>query len=559
MVKHVWRLLNKEWSGLHEAAYLLGFFALFSQMLALVRDRLFAYTFGASHTLDLYYAAFRIPDFIFVSLGSLVSLSVLIPFLLEKIDQSDSEARSFLSQLFSFFLILMVVVGVTAWFLTPRLLPWLFPSYVGGEFYSELVAMSRILLLSPILLGLSNFLASITQIYKRFFIYAISPLLYNLGIIIGILFLYPFFGLSGLAWGVVLGAFCHLLIQVPFVIQQGLWPRFRFRVDFRSIRRVMTVSLPRTITLSANELSKLFLIALAATLATGSISVFSFAFNLQAVPLSIIGVSYSLAAFPSLTRFFLRGEHEQFIKQMITSAQHIIFWILPATVLFIVLRAQIVRTILGSGQFDWSDTRLTAATLALFAVSLVPQALALLFVRSYYARGKTWQPLLWNSVASAVVIIGSYILIQVFQQAPIFRYFIESLFKVDDISGGEVLMLPLAFSFGLFVNLFAHWRSFHYDFPSFSRPVLRTFWHSFSASVLAGGVAYLGLNLFSTVFDLNTFWGIFLQGLLSGIMGIIAAIIVLGLMKSHELKEIWQTLHRRIWGVQIIGPDPDMI
>lgn len=559
MVKHVWRLLNKEWSGLHEAAYLLAFFALFSQILALVRDRLFAYTFGASHTLDLYYAAFRIPDFIFVSLGSLVSLSVLIPFLLEKIDQSDGEARSFLSQLFSFFLMLMVVVGMIAWFLTPRLLPWLFPSYVGGEFYPELVAMSRILLLSPILLGLSNFLASITQIYKRFFIYAISPLLYNIGIIVGIIFLYPFFGLTGLAWGVVIGALCHLLIQIPFVIQQGLWPRFRFHISLRSIRQVIMISLPRTITLSANELAKLFLITLAATLATGSISVFSFAFNLQAVPLSIIGVSYSLAAFPSLTRFFLRGENEQFVRQMVTSAQHIIFWTLPATVLFIVLRAQIVRTVLGSGQFDWSDTRLTAATLALFVVSLVPQALALLFVRSYYARGKTWQPLIWNGIAAVVIIVGSYILIRIFQQAPVFRYFMESLFKVDDIPGAEVLMLPLAFSLGLFANLIAHWRSFHHDFPRFSRPVLRTFWHSFSASILAGGVTYLGLNFFSTIFDLNTFWGIFLQGLLAGVMGIATAVVILGLMKSNELKEIWQTLHHRIWGSQIIGPDPDMV
>lgn len=559
MVKHVWRLLNKEWSGLHEAAYLLAFFALFSQILALVRDRLFAYTFGASHTLDLYYAAFRIPDFIFVSLGSLVSLSVLIPFLLEKIDQSDGEARSFLSQLFSFFLMLMVVVGMIAWFLTPRLLPWLFPSYVGGEFYPELVAMSRILLLSPILLGLSNFLASITQIYKRFFIYAISPLLYNIGIIVGIIFLYPFFGLTGLAWGVVIGALCHLLIQIPFVIQQGLWPRFRFHISLRSIRQVIMISLPRTITLSANELAKLFLITLAATLATGSISVFSFAFNLQAVPLSIIGVSYSLAAFPSLTRFFLRGENEQFVRQMVTSAQHIIFWTLPATVFFIVLRAQIVRTVLGSGQFDWSDTRLTAATLALFVVSLVPQALALLFVRSYYARGKTWQPLIWNGIAAVVIIVGSYILIRIFQQAPVFRYFMESLFKVDDIPGAEALMLPLAFSLGLFANLIAHWRSFHHDFPRFSRPVLRTFWHSFSASILAGGVTYLGLNFFSTIFDLNTFWGIFLQGLLAGVMGIATAVVILGLMKSNELKEIWQTLHHRIWGSQIIGPDPDMV
>ncbi len=558
MVKKVWQLLSREWSGLHEAAYLLGFFAFLSQVLALVRDRLLAHSFGASHALDLYYAAFRIPDFIFVSLGSLVSLSVLIPFLLEKIDSSEAEAKSFLTQIFSFFFLFISFASIIIYYFTPQLLSYLFPEYARDALYPELVSMSRILLLSPIFLGLSNFLASVTQLYKRFFIYALSPLLYNLGIIVGIIWLYPSLGLPGLTLGVVLGAVLHFLIQVPFVVARGLWPRFTLRLRWPAIKRVVLLSLPRTLTLSANELAKLFLISLAALLATGSISVFSFAFNLQAVPLSIIGVSYSLAAFPTLTRLFSNGDSDKFLRQMINSAQHIIFWTLPTVVLFIVLRAQVVRVILGSGRFDWSNTRLTAAALALFALSLVPQSLALLFVRSYYARARTWTPLWLNALSSAAIIAASYGLVQYFHSSDTFRYFISSLLRVDAIAGAEVLMLPLGFSLGLFLNLLLHWRFFHRDYPGFSRPVWRSFWHSFSASVLAGVVTYLFLNILSTVFNLNTFSGIFLQGLLAGLAGIAALIFFLHQFGSHELRIVWQTLHRKIWGSQIVGPDPDL-
>lgn len=566
MVKKVWQLLSREWTGLHEAAYLLGFFAFLSQVLALCRDRLLAHVFGASHSLDLYYAAFRIPDFIFVSLGSIVSLSVLIPFLLEKVDRSAGEAREFLTQLFSFFFLLMTVVSAVAYWLTPTILPWLFPDYVRDALYPQLVTMSRILLLSPLFLGLSNFLASVTQVYKRFFIYALSPLLYNLGIIAGVLWFYPLWGLTGLVWGVALGAALHCLIQVPFVASRGLLPALTFRIKWQAIKRVVLLSLPRTITLSANELSELFLISFASLLSAGSISVFSFSFNLQAVPLSIIGVSYSLAAFPTLTRHYSNGDTAKFVQQMINSAQHIIFWTLPATVLFIVLRAQVVRVILGSGRFDWADTRLTAAALALFVISLVPQSLALLFVRSHYARGRTWTPLLLNALSAIVIIAGSWGLVRGFRASGLFRYFVTDLLRVSPGAGSaagalaqaEVLMLPLGFSLGLLLNLVLHWRSFHRHYPSFSRPVLRTFWHSFSASVLAGGLAYLTLNLFSHLFDLNTFWGILGQGLAAGVVGIIAGIGLLWLMGSEELRTIWRTLHHKILGSQIVGPDPEL-
>ena len=460
MVQRLIKIFHREWSGLHEAAYLLGVFALFSQILALVRDRLLASSFGAGTSLDVYYAAFRIPDFIYFSVASLVSVSVLIPFFIKKIEEnkehSQEEAYRFINNIFSVFFVAIVLVSLLVFFLMPLLSDLLVPGF-DIEAKNSLVLLSRILLLSPILLGLSNLLGSITQSYKQFLVYALSPVFYNVGIIVGIVFLYPVFGLAGLAWGVALGALMHLSIQVPAVIKRGFILKFSFNFNFQSIKEVVFLSLPRTIALSINQLSFIFLVGLASLMGEGSISIFNFSFNLQSVPLSIIGVSYSVAAFPTLARLFSNGEKMQFAKNVAIAAKHIIFWSLPILVLFIILRAQIVRTILGVGKFDWSDTRLTAAALALFAVSVVAQSLILLFVRGYYAAGNTRTPLLINIFSTGVIIGSAFGLIQVFKNSDFFKYFVENLLRVEDLSGTSILMLPLAFSIGSIVNALLLW------------------------------------------------------------------------------------------------------
>lgn len=302
MVKQLFRIFNREIGGIHDAAYLLGIFAIASQLLGLVRDRLLAHSFGADINLDVYYAAFRVPDLIFVTVASLVSLSVLIPFLIEKTEKGKAESREFMDTIFSLFFILIVVVSIVAYALIPVLVERFFS--FPAAYHENLITLSRIMLLSPILLGISNLLASVTQIYNRYFVYALSPILYNVGIIAGVLFLYPYIGISGLAWGVVVGAFMHLLVQVPFVVETGLFPRFTFRPNVSLVRTVILHSLPRTLTVSSTEIAKFALIAFASTFIAGSISVFTFSFNLQSVPLSVIGVSYSLAVFPTLTRLF---------------------------------------------------------------------------------------------------------------------------------------------------------------------------------------------------------------------------------------------------------------
>ncbi|MBM2818038.1 MAG: hypothetical protein HW401_628 [Parcubacteria group bacterium] len=329
MVKRVFKIFHKEISGLHEAAYLLAFFAILSQLLGLIRDRLLAYSFGAGSTLDIYYAAFRIPDFIFVTIASVVSISVLVPFLIEKLDQSIVLGKKFIDNIFSFFFILISGVSLLAYFLMPYLVPLIFSGLNETDKMSELITIARILLLSPIFLGLSNFFASITQVYRRFLIYGLSPIFYNIGIIIGILFLYPIFGLKGLVFGVILGAIFHFSIQIPFVRKQGLIPRFSFSIDYAEIRRVVFLSIPRTITLGIHQIGLIFLISFASRMVEGSISVFTFSLNLQSVPLSIIGVSYSIAAFPTLSRLFSSGQRDSFLGQIIASSRHVIFWCMP--------------------------------------------------------------------------------------------------------------------------------------------------------------------------------------------------------------------------------------
>src|SRR5581483_3404993 len=540
MVRKFLNIFNKEIGGVHEAAYLLGFFAILSQLLALIRDRLLAYYFGAGQTLDVYYAAFRIPDFIFASIASLVSISVLIPFLVERLDRDKEESKIFLNTIFTAFSLVMIVVCVAAFFLIPYLLKIILPALANGPQRDELITLSRLLLLSPIFLGISNFLGSITQTFRRFFLYATSPIIYNAAIIFGIIFLRPHFGLRGIVFGVIIGAFLHFFIQIPFVRGQGMLPHFIGRLDWKKVKQVIFLSLPRTIALSADSFSLLCVTAFAGLMLSGSIAIFNFALNLQSVPLAIIGTSYTFAAFPTLAKLYSRGEKSQFVEQVVTAARHIIFLSIPITALFIVLRAQIVRSILGAGHFSWDDTRLVAAALSMFTISLFAQGLTLLFVRGYYAAGNTKKPLIINLLTTLGDIFFPFLLWQAFVHFPMFQYFIESLFKVSDVAGTEVLMLPLGYSIGVLLNVLIFFIAFERDFKNVAAHLWRTFRQSFSAAILMGFVAYISLNVFDKVFDLSTTIVIFLQGLCSGVIGILFGLLILKLINNQEIGEIWQ-------------------
>lgn len=553
-MKKIITFINKEFNGVNEAALLLGSLTLLSQFLGLLRDRMLAHNVGAGPILDVYYAAFRIPDFLYVSVASLISVTVLLPFLIEKMgkDKDKEKGRRFMNDMFTAFILFMFCVSVLVYILMPYLAKLIAPGFSPSNTKS-LIEISRIMLLSPIFIGLSNMFGIVTQAYKRFFIFSLSSVFYNLGIILGIIFLYPTFGLNGLAIGVVCGAMLHLAIQIPTVIKIGFLPRLSLKFNIDEILKVASISLPRTIALASSSISFIAIISIASTIGDGAISLFTFSYNIQSVPVGIIGISFSVAAFPMLVQSFSSQDKNSFVNYITNSAKQIIFWSLPVMSLFVVLRAQIVRVVLGVDTFSWSDTRLTAATLAIFVLSLATQGLVFLFVRGYYAAGNTKKPLVINVFSALIVIVLSFVFMNLFKTQPQILKSIEKILRIEDVPNTLMLALPLAYVFGSFFNLLFLWRVFKKDFLHGISSGLRTIVFQSGVSATAiGTITYIALGLFDDIFSLSTFWGIFLQGLFSGLIGIIAGILVLYLLKNQELKDIYKALHNKFWKNKII-------
>lgn len=554
-MEKILRIFGREYGNINQAALLLGFFTLLSQVLALFRDRSIAHFIGPSPELDSYYAAFRVPDLIFISIASLASITVIIPFILAKMDggKVTPAAKKLLNDVFTVFFAVMVLVSIIAFFLMPHLASFIAPGF-SLAMQSKVILLSRIMLLSPIFMGLSNLFGTVTQLFRKFFIYSLSPILYNIGIIVGVVVLYPVFGIYGLAIGVALGAFMHFLIQLFASKSCGFTPGFSLKINFIDIKSAVMTSLPRTLGLAFNNIALISIIAFASFLKSGSISVFSFSFNLQSVPLNIIGISYAVAAFPTLAKSVSLGKMDDFKNHLKSTARAIVFWSLPVTFLFIVLRAQIVRVILGSGSFSWENTRLVAASVAIFSISVLAQGMVALLSRAYYARGNTRRPLVVNFICSLSIILFSYVFMHLFEGSHTFKYFIESLLKVENIEGTEVLMLPLAYSTGTVLNFIMQWIFIRRDVMKKDSFIAKTFFQSLGASFFIGGVSYLSLNALSPIFGTTTFWGVFLQGFISGILGITAGIFVLYLLKNEELQVLLKAMKTKFWRAKVITP-----
>jgi putative peptidoglycan lipid II flippase len=558
MVTRVLNLFYREIRGLHQAAYILALFALASQILAIVRDRLLASQFGAGSELDIYYAAFRIPDLLFVLFASVLSVYVLLPFVTKAKTESADEARAVLSQMFSLFLVVYVVIAGITFVIAPYIAHLLFPGFEATA-QAEAVLLLRILLLQPLLLGISSLLSVVTQMGHRFVIYALSPVLYNIGIIIGAAFLYPIFGIAGLAYGVVLGAVMHCLIQLPLVYSSDLRFGMTAKIHKKTMWAIAQVAIPRAITLSLSQIMLLVLVMMATTMSVGSVAVLQFAYNLQSVPLAIIGMSYSVAAFPTLASLLADKKQTEFNEYVLTALRHVIFWSTPVVVLVIVLRAQLVRVLLGSGSFDWADTRLTAAALAIFVVSLLAQSILLLIVRAFYAGGFTRLPLLVTFAGTLFSGGFAYGLYAWFLHSPSAQVFFTSLFRLENVVGSEVLMLPLGYTLGVIIEVVLMLIFAGRTFGMQLRTLVKPFTVAFVASVTGGLFAYATLLFVVEGVNQNTFVGILIQGCVAGVFGLIGVVVAYRLLGSPEMHEIYMALKGRLRKREIIPPQPDLL
>jgi putative peptidoglycan lipid II flippase len=519
MKQMVGKLMNHKSKTVLSAAFILAITALLSRVLGLLRDRLLAGRFGAGDELDIYFTAFRLPDLIYSILIMGAISSALIPVFAQYFKKDEKSAWQLIGGLISWCILILIVLSGILILFAPQVVAFIAPGFSDAK-KDTTVALTRIMFLSPLLLGISSILSGVLQYFRRFFIYSLAPIVYNLGIILGIIFFVPKIGLIGLAWGVALGAFLHFLIQLPSAIYSG----FKFDGMFKShvgIKKIFKLTIPRTIGLAGSQINYVVITAIASGLTVGSIAIFNLANNLQHVPIGIIGISFSLAVFPRLAESSVEENKEKFSQDFSSVFNQILYLVLPITVIFFILRAQIIRLLLGTGQFGWADTRLTAAALGIFAISVFAQSLIPLISRAFYSLHDTKTPVSISLISIGLNIVMSLGFVWILSRHNIFSDFFSSIFKLQGIENFAVLGLPLALSLSSIFNFAALMRFFNKKVKEYNvKSILKSISKIIISCVLMGGIVYGLLQIFNLFFDTKTFIGLFLQTGISGLVGV---------------------------------------
>ena len=513
------RFLNHTSKTVFSAAFILAITALLSRVLGLVRDRMLAGKFGAGDDLDVYFAAFRLPDLIYSILIMGAISSAFIPIFAQYFKRNEKEAWHLAAELFNWVLLIIVGLSLVCIILAPQVVALIAPGFSGIK-KEMTVAMTRIMFLSPLLLGLSSIIGGVLQYFRRFFIYSLAPIMYNVGIIIGIAFFVPNMGLIGLAWGVVLGAGLHLLIQLPSAIYSGWKFKFGFGLH-QGIKKILQLTIPRTIGMAGSQINYVIITAIASSLAVGSIAVFNLANNLQYVPVGIVGISFATAVFPRLADSSAEKDSAKFSRDFSSAFSQILYLVLPIAAAFFVLRAQIIRLILGTGQFGWADTRLTAAALGIFAISVFAQALIPLVSRAFYSLHDTKTPVAVSLVSIGLNIFLSFGLVWILNRSNIFSIFFSDILKLGGIKNFAVLGLPLALSLSSIFNFAVLMKFFGKKSKKLNvQYVLSSVYKIIISCVLMTIIIYGCLQIFNSIFDTQTYIGLFLQTGISALIGI---------------------------------------
>jgi len=461
------KILNKDLflnsnpsSSVISAALVITTAGLVSRILGLLRDRILASTFGAGDILDSYYAAFRVPDLIYniLILGALGAAFIpVFTGLVSK--EKKEEAWNLANGILNIALILLIFFSLLFAIFAPWLMKIITPGF-SPEKMDQVVNFSRIMFLSPIFLGISGIFGSILTSFRKFLIYSLAPIMYNLGIILGVIFLVKLMGPIGLAWGVVLGAFFHMLIQAPAVWHSGFHYRPFFKKAFSdsNVKKIFFLMIPRTLGIAINQINLLVITVFASLLAAGSLAIFNFAQNIQSVPLGVFGISFAIAVFPVLSSLAAKNEMKNFREAFSKTFRQILFFVIPLSVFLIILRAQVVRIILGSGKFDWQDTILTFQCLGIFSASLFAQSLIPLLARSFYALQNTKTPFYIALVSETInillviTLIGKFQilgLVIAFSISSVIQMFLLLFFlhlKLDDLEDGKIIKFILKIS-----------------------------------------------------------------------------------------------------------------
>jgi len=525
---------------LSKAAAIVGVFTLLSRVVGYLRDMLFASRLGPGPILDTYYAAFRIPDFVF-NLLILGTLSVaFIPVFTEVMIKDRKRAQTIASTVLNLSILIMASICLLLILFAVPLTKLIVPGFSGQKF-NDTVLLTRIFLISPIIFTSSSVFSSILNANKKFLLVSLAPILYNLGIIGGLLVLYPRYGIVGWGFGVVAGALMHMLIQVPSAIGHGFSWKPVIRLKDEAVRKIGKLFVPRIFGLDISNISLLIATIIGSTLAAGSISIFNLANNLQAVPLGVFAVSIATASFPALSEMFAKHDEKGFLKMLSKAMVQILFFLIPITILMLLLRAYIVRLGFGRGQFDWNDTILTFSTLGVFSVSLFSQGLTPLLARAFYARQNTKIPVIINAVT---MLINAGLAYQ------LSTHVYDVNFGIVGITIGGVTGLAAAFSIASIFNALALFIILRIklsrSMPTQDYITLNEFDDSLfsSASRILVASAAMGLTSYGVIYlieplvNTSTALGILIQSGLSASVGAIVFLVTATILRLPEAQKI---------------------
>jgi putative peptidoglycan lipid II flippase len=382
----------RPWGGVAGAAIVVAVGFLGSRILGVVRTMAIADAFGTTPDLDAYWVAFRLPDLIFQVLAGATMGSAFIPTFARYVAQKgEAEAWRLASSVLNLVVVMTGVLALAAVILAPWLVPLMAPGLEEG-LQDEAVELTRIMLVSPILFAVSGMLTGILNARQHFFLVAVAPMLYNLSIIFGAVFLSEPWGVRGLAAGVVLGSGLHLLVQVPGLFGVGMRYHLEARWRHPGVQEVGRLMLPRMAGLAAGQANFLVAIFFASRLEEGSISALSYAWLLAMVPLALFGVAIATAVFPTMAQQAATDSLDRLQSTLYASLRYILFLVIPASVGLILLRDPLVSLLLERGEFTARSASITSSALLFYSIGLFAHGAVEILSRGFYAQRDTRTP-----------------------------------------------------------------------------------------------------------------------------------------------------------------------
>jgi putative peptidoglycan lipid II flippase len=382
-----------------------------SRILGYLRYVVIAAAVPSPGQLDAFFAAFRIPDFLFQLVAAGALSSAMIP-VVAGLFATDATARAWrvVSTVTTLVLSALAVLALLVLVFAPVLVPIITPGFDPAQLELT-IQLTRVMVLAPLFLAAGAVATSVLNARNRFGAAALAPIVYNLGIILGALLFVPAFGVVGLAAGVVLGSIGHLLVQVPVLRRIGA--RIRPLVDLQDAdaRRTLVLMAPRALGLGAVQVVFLVMTSLASTLTTGAIAAFTFAFAVLQIPIGVIGVPLGVVLLPSLSREAAIGDAEAYRRLLVRALRLLAFVMVPIAAIGFVVSGDVTRLLFDYGSADQALLETTSVALQAFLLGVTAHALIAVLARAFYARQDTLTPVLAALVAVAIDIAAAVVLV----------------------------------------------------------------------------------------------------------------------------------------------------